>query len=91
MKLKPNRQIAWNKLFGNPMSIEVVILDIENEGFRRLPEGETVLQYWTALFGDRGKKEAIALLRRVQRAKNYDYEVFKRTFAQKYTEKFKGG
>lgn len=82
MRLKPERQEAFKMLFGNPMSLNLVVEAIEEQGFRKLPEGETVLQYWTKLFGDKGKQESIALLNRVLRYKNYDYENFKKRFSK---------
>ncbi len=90
MKLRPERQVAWNKLFGNPMSVSVVIMDIENQGFRKLPE-EEVSEYWTKLFGNKGKDESIALLKRVVRKKEYDFKVFrefqaKREFKIRYDD-----
>jgi ABC-type antimicrobial peptide transport system ATPase subunit len=83
MRLKPERQEAYGKLFGRPMSLTVVVTDIENQVFKKLPEGETFLQHWTKLFGDKGKQEAIALLKRVIRKKQYDLKVFSQTFGQR--------
>ena len=86
MRLKEERQTAWTKLFGNPMSINVVITCIEEQGFRKPLEGETVLQNWKKVFGEKGKYESIALLKRVQQAKDYDFVKFRETFANKFMQ-----
>lgn len=83
MRLRPERRIAFEKLFGNPMSLILVVDAIQEQGFKKLPEGETVLQYWTKLFGDRGKQEAIALLNRLIRKKQYDLKEFSQSFVQR--------
>lgn len=79
MRLNKNKQEAFNKLFYKE-NISLAIDTILEQGFKIQPENETVLQNWTILFGNKGKAEAIKLLKRVQRAKDYDFQQFRKNF-----------
>lgn len=77
MRLTPTHREAWKELFGNPVSVQVVVDLISSPRFNKT-------HHWNTLFGDKTKEEAIVLLKRIQRAKNYDYEIFKGTFAERF-------
>lgn len=73
MRLTPKHKEAWQELFGNPVSIDVVIDLISSPRFNKT-------HHWNTLFGERSKEEAIVLLRRILRHKKRDYENFKTRF-----------
>lgn len=73
MRLTPTHREAWNELFGNPVSVQVVVDQISSPRF-------TKTHHWNTLFGDKTKQEAIVLLERIIRHKQRDYEDFKKRF-----------
>lgn len=66
--LRISRHRALHKLFEN-QTLQMMFILIKELNFRVIMSDENNLDNWHSLFGDRCKKEALALLERVIRAK----------------------